>query len=60
MLILRFSNENFPAILSIVNEFQELGKKHGATPSQVVLAWILAQGEDFFVIPGTKKEKVCS
>ncbi|KIK60264.1 hypothetical protein GYMLUDRAFT_97303 [Collybiopsis luxurians FD-317 M1] len=53
----KFSKENFPKILSIVDRIQEIGKKHSASAGQVVLSWILAQGEDFFVIPGTKKEK---
>lgn len=30
-----------------------------ASAGQVALAWILAQGDDFFVIPGTKKIRVC-
>lgn len=54
----RFSAENFPKILSVVSQIQEVGKKHSATPGQVTLAWILAQGNDFLVIPGTKKIKV--
>lgn len=29
--------------------------RKGCTPGQLTLAWILAQGEDFFVIPGTKR-----
>jgi len=54
----RFSEENFPKILELVDKIGAVGKAHGATPGQTTLAWILAQGEDFFVIPGTKKEKV--
>jgi aryl-alcohol dehydrogenase-like predicted oxidoreductase len=37
----------------MVEEFQKLGEELGHTPSQIVLAWLLAQGEDIFVIPGT-------
>ncbi|KAJ7097435.1 NADP-dependent oxidoreductase domain-containing protein [Mycena epipterygia] len=54
---LGFSKENFPAILAIVDELKKIGDKHKATPGQVTLAWILAQGPEFVVIPGTKKIK---
>jgi len=37
---------------------EDIAKKYNATPGQVALAWILAQGEDIVVIPGTKKIKV--
>ena len=54
----RFSKENFPKILNVVDRLQEIGNKHGATSGQIALSWILAQGEDFVVIPGTKSIKV--
>ncbi|KAF9461951.1 NADP-dependent oxidoreductase domain-containing protein [Collybia nuda] len=53
----RFSADNFPKILGLASRIGEVGKKHNATSGQTTLAWILAQGEDFFVIPGTKKVK---
>ncbi|THU75936.1 Aldo/keto reductase, partial [Dendrothele bispora CBS 962.96] len=53
----RFQSENFPKILSVVDKLAEIGKKHNATAGQTTLAWILAQGEDFVIIPGTKKIK---
>jgi len=54
----KFSAENFPKILSIVDKLSEIGKAHSnATSGQVTLAWLLAQGEDILVIPGTKKIK---
>ncbi|KAJ7080948.1 NADP-dependent oxidoreductase domain-containing protein [Mycena belliarum] len=53
----KYSAENFPKILDVVSRLKDIGKKHGATAGQVTLAWILAQGPDFFVIPGTKKIK---
>jgi len=49
----RFSEENFPKNLQLVDSITELAKKKGCTPSQLTLAWILAQGDDFFPIPGT-------
>jgi aryl-alcohol dehydrogenase-like predicted oxidoreductase len=56
----RYSKENFPKILDVVSRIDAIGEKHNATAGQVTLAWVLAQGNDFVVIPGTKKIKVCS
>jgi aryl-alcohol dehydrogenase-like predicted oxidoreductase len=53
----RFTPEVFPKNLELVDKFTELAKKKNVTPSQLVLAWVLSQGEDFIVIPGTKKIK---
>ncbi|KAK0434551.1 Aldo keto reductase [Desarmillaria tabescens] len=53
----KYSKENFPKILGLVEHLKAIASKHDATPGQVTLAWILAQGGDFFVIPGTKKIK---
>ncbi|KAK0447374.1 NADP-dependent oxidoreductase domain-containing protein [Desarmillaria tabescens] len=53
----KFKEENFPKILSLVDRIGDVAKRHNATSGQAALAWILAQGEDFFVIPGTKKIK---
>lgn len=49
----RFSEENFPKNMELVDRITELAKKKNATASQLTLAWILAQGDDFFPIPGT-------
>ncbi|KAI8934226.1 hypothetical protein NX059_008972 [Plenodomus lindquistii] len=51
----RFSKENFPKNLKLVDEISSLAKKKGVTPGQLTLAWLLAQGEDIFPIPGTTK-----
>ena len=51
----RFSAENFPKNLELVSKIQALADKKGVTASQLTLAWILAQGDDFFPIPGTTK-----
>ncbi|KAJ7636662.1 NADP-dependent oxidoreductase domain-containing protein, partial [Roridomyces roridus] len=53
----RYSAENFPNILKIVDGLRTIGVKYNATPGQVALAWVLAQGEDVIPIPGTKKIK---
>lgn len=51
----RFSAENFPKNLKLVDQLSGIAKKKGVTPTQLVLAWLLAQGEDIFPIPGTTK-----
>jgi aryl-alcohol dehydrogenase-like predicted oxidoreductase len=51
----RFSPENFSKNLDLVNIFEKLAAQKGCTPAQVALAWIMAQGPDFFPIPGTKR-----
>ncbi|KAL9085822.1 MAG: hypothetical protein Q9159_004487 [Coniocarpon cinnabarinum] len=53
----RFSPENFPKNLELVEVFKDLALQKGCTPSQVVLAWIMEQGLDFMPIPGTKNIK---
>lgn len=49
----RFSEENFPKNLELVDKIHAIAQKKGVTASQLTLAWILAQGDDFFPIPGT-------
>ena len=56
-MIPRFSKENFPKNLKLVDELTAMANKKGCTPGQLTLAWILAQGNDFIVIPGTSKIK---
>lgn len=53
----RFSKENFPKNLKLVDGLVEIAKNKGCTPGQLTLAWLLAQGEDIIPIPGTKKIK---
>ncbi|KAK7440582.1 Aldo-keto reductase str7 [Stygiomarasmius scandens] len=57
LTIPKFQKENFPKILDVVERLKAIGAKHNATAGQVTLAWILAQGDDFVIIPGTKKVK---
>ncbi|KAF2720740.1 Aldo/keto reductase [Polychaeton citri CBS 116435] len=49
----RFSEENFPKNLELVDKISEIAKKKDGTPSQLTLAWLMAQGDDIFPIPGT-------
>ena len=53
----RFSKENFPKNLQLVDQLSSIAKKKNCTPGQLTLAWILAQGDDFIPIPGTSKIK---
>ena len=53
----RFSAENFPKNLQLVDTLTEIATRKNCTPGQLTLAWILNQGEDFIVIPGTTKIK---
>jgi aryl-alcohol dehydrogenase-like predicted oxidoreductase len=50
----RFANGNFEQNLRIVNAVEVVAREVGATPAQVALAWLLAQGDDIVPIPGTK------
>jgi aryl-alcohol dehydrogenase-like predicted oxidoreductase len=53
----RFQGENFQKNLDLVKKIEEMAAKKGCTPSQLALAWLLAQGEDIVPIPGTKRRK---
>src|SRR4029077_8229546 len=51
----RFTGEDFRRNLRIVDEVEAVASEAGATPAQVALAWLLAQGDDIAPIPGTKR-----
>jgi aryl-alcohol dehydrogenase-like predicted oxidoreductase len=53
----RFQGENFQKNLDLLHHVEELAKKKNCTPSQLALAWVLAQGKDIVPIPGTKRRK---
>jgi aryl-alcohol dehydrogenase-like predicted oxidoreductase len=53
----RFQGENFQKNLDLVRRVEELAREKRCTPSQLALAWVLAQGEDVAPIPGTTKRK---
>ena len=42
---------------AVVERLEAIAKRKGVTPSQLALAWVLAQGEDVIPIPGTKRRK---
>jgi aryl-alcohol dehydrogenase-like predicted oxidoreductase len=51
----RFMGENFQHNLGIVAEVQAVAAEADATPAQIALAWLLAQGDDIAPIPGTRR-----
>jgi aryl-alcohol dehydrogenase-like predicted oxidoreductase len=51
----RFTGENFTRNLDLVERVRELAAGKGVTPSQLAIAWVLAQGDDIVPIPGTKR-----
>jgi aryl-alcohol dehydrogenase-like predicted oxidoreductase len=53
----RFSGDNFARNLELVERVRELAASKGVTPSQLAIAWVLAQGDDVVPIPGTKRRR---
>ncbi len=53
----RFERENFARNLRVVDRLKEIAGEKKITPSQLALAWVLAQGDDIVPIPGTKRRK---
>jgi aryl-alcohol dehydrogenase-like predicted oxidoreductase len=53
----RFQGENFIRNLRLADDVKALAAKKGILPSQLALAWVLAQGDDIVPIPGTKRRK---
>ncbi len=53
----RFQGDNLDQNLKVVARLKEIANEKGITPSQLALAWVLAQGDDIVPIPGTKRRK---
>jgi aryl-alcohol dehydrogenase-like predicted oxidoreductase len=53
----RFSAENFPKNLQLVETLRSIAEQKNCTLGQLSLAWMMNQGDDIFPIPGTKKIK---
>ena len=53
----RFQGENFAKNMQLVARIEAIAKRKSVTPSQLALAWVLAQGDDIVPIPGTKRIK---
>jgi aryl-alcohol dehydrogenase-like predicted oxidoreductase len=53
----RFQGDNFHKNLELLRRVEEIAGEKKCTPSQLALAWLLAQGDDILPIPGTKRRK---
>jgi len=51
----RFSAESIKKNEVLVDVVKRVAVRHNATPAQIALAWVLAQGNDIAPIPGTKR-----
>ena len=51
----RFQGENFQRNLDLVHRIEDMAAEKGCKPSQLALAWVLAQGEDLVPIPGSSR-----
>jgi aryl-alcohol dehydrogenase-like predicted oxidoreductase len=51
----RFQGENFQKNLDLVRRVEQIAKEKGCKPSQLALAWVLAQDKNIVPIPGTKR-----
>jgi aryl-alcohol dehydrogenase-like predicted oxidoreductase len=53
----RFQGENFQKNLDLVHRVEQIAREKGCKPSQLALAWVLAQDKNIVPIPGTKRRK---
>ncbi len=53
----RFQGENFARNIGLAARVEEIARRRGATPAQLAIAWVLAQGDEIVPIPGTKRVK---
>ncbi len=53
----RFQGENFAKNLQLADTVKRIAARLGATPSQLAIAWVMAQGPDIVPIPGTKRRR---
>jgi aryl-alcohol dehydrogenase-like predicted oxidoreductase len=51
----RFQGQNFYKNIQLVERVKEIAAEKGVTPSQLAIAWLLAQEDDIVPIPGTKR-----
>jgi aryl-alcohol dehydrogenase-like predicted oxidoreductase len=51
----RFSEDNLPLNLKLVETVEAMARDKGCTPAQLALAWLLSRGEDVVPIPGTRR-----
>ena len=53
----RFQDDNFHHNVKLVRQIEDLAQHKRVTPAQLVLAWLLARGQDIIPIPGTKRRE---
>jgi aryl-alcohol dehydrogenase-like predicted oxidoreductase len=53
----RFQDANLQHNLQLVDAVKGVADRHGCTPGQVALAWVLGQGDDVVPIPGTRRRR---
>lgn len=53
----RLTDENLDKNVELVSKLEAMASSKGCSTAQLVLAWVLAQGEDIIPIPGTRREK---
>ena len=53
----RFQGDALEQNVSLVKKIEEIAREKRCTPAQLVLAWLLAQGNDILPIPGTKRRE---
>ena len=53
----RFEGDNFAKNAQLLRRLKQIADGHKCTPSQLALAWVLAQGDDIVPIPGTKRRR---
>ncbi len=53
----RFNPDNLKRNVNLLKPIEDIASAHKATPAQIALAWVLAQGEEIVPIPGTKRPK---
>jgi aryl-alcohol dehydrogenase-like predicted oxidoreductase len=53
----RYVGENYDRNQRLLEAVKSVAARHGATPAQVALAWLLHRGEDIVPIPGTKRRR---
>ena len=51
----RFQGENFQKNIQLVEKMEEIAKQKNCSVAQLALAWVIAQGDFIFPIPGTKR-----
>lgn len=57
LLLPRYSKENFPKILQVIQTIESVAVSKGASSAQVAIAWVLSRGDNIFAIPGTRSIK---